>query len=271
MHPTIGPEARALMEPDSKVGVLATLDDEGCPHLSFISSLQGLEEDQITFGRFCEGLSKNFLERRPDARFLALSADMRWLRGRARYTHYENAGEVFDAYNNKPLFRYNCYFGFNRVYFLDLMDISDIAKLPMAAIVCGAVASRVRAAFSADSAHGALGRIGKALFSQIGAPKFLCWSTEDGLSDIVPVIQACPAGSDRVVFAGPPYAGERRAAPVGAKAAILCLNLQMQSVLVKGVLESRGLLAIDRVYNAMPPKNRYIYPMETKPEPVTEF
>jgi len=263
-------EAHELLKQDSKIGILATTDGFGCPHLSFISSLQGYGGSQITFGRFCEGLSKQFVEERQDAAFLALSADMRWLRGSMRYTHYEQTGEVFDAYNDKPLFRYNAYLGFNRVYFFDLISIEEIRKLPMAQILLGAVISRAEALFLSSNKKNALTHTGRTLFSEIASLKFLCWCENGVLSDIVPIVQAAPAGSDRIVFSAIPYGEDFLHAPKGAKAAVLCLNTQMQSVLVKGIM-SKSVLSIERVYNSMPPKNMYIYPREEKPKAIRAF
>jgi len=255
----INKEADELLKQDGKIGILATMDEKGCPHLSFISSIQGLNDKQITFGRFCEGLSKRFVEERPYAAFLALSADKRWLRGSIRYTHSEETGEVFDKYNDKPLFHCNAYAGFNRIYFFDLISIEEILKLPMPKILLGLAVSRIKAVFVSDSSHGALSRFGQSLLSDAGALKFLCWEEDEDLSNIVPIVQASPAGSDRIVFSAIPYGEDFAHVKIGAKAAILALNTQMQSVLVKGMLTSKGLLAIDRVYNSMPPKNEYIY------------
>jgi hypothetical protein len=89
----------------------------------------------------------------------------------------------------------------------------------------------------------------------------------------MPIIQAGAAGSDRVVFSGIPY-GSELTIPQGAKTAILCLNLQMQSVLAEGVCRKQGaihVLEIERVYNSMPPKMEYIYPRVDRPVAVTVF
>jgi hypothetical protein len=246
------------------------MDDFGFPHLTFITSIQGLGDDKMTFGKFCEGLSKRHIEARPDSRFLAISADMRWLRGAMRYVETRNTGDVFDEYNNKPLFRYNSYFGFSKVYFCDLLEISDIQKLPMPQIALGGVMSRAKALVSSKSENNALSVISRQLFGQFDGLKFICWAEGDTLSGIVPIVQATNAGTDRIAFSGIPY-GKLVTAPVGAKTAILALNLKMQSVLAKGTLEKKGLFSVEQVYNSMPPKSRVIYPMEKRPVPVTEF
>ena len=270
LYETIDEQSAEMMATDSKIGVLATLDDEGYPHLTFLSSIQGYGERALTWGKFANGLSKRFIEERPEAGFLVLDASKRFLSGNARYTHSVNTGDVFDAYNNKPLFRYNSYMGFSRVYFMDLVGISKMMPLPMPAIVTGAILSRVKALFLQTSEHAALPPVGKALFSELDSLKFLGFTDASGALSIVPVVQATAAGSDRIVFTRSAFRRELAAIPKGAKAAILCVNLRMESMLVKGVY-SRGRLDIERVYNSMPPKMGYIYPRTARMEPVTDF
>ena len=275
MNNKIGEDAQALLALTGKVALLGTIDDQGGPHLTFLSSLQGLGEDRLTFGQFCVGLSKEHIPARPDCAFLALTADMKWLRGSARFTHTEKTGPEFDMYNNKPLFRYNAYFGVNTVWYFDLLEISGVEKLPLPQIGSGALLTRIAAPRAARSEQGALTRIGKALFAGIGNPKVLCYQKADGSLGVVPVVQASHAGDDRVVFFGRPYGEELKGLVPGSKVCVLALNLEMQNVLVKGVYTGKqgGLHVVDieRVYNSMPPAAKYIFPREAGPETVTEF
>ena len=140
----IDEQSVTMMDCDSKVGVLATEDESGYPHLSFISSIQALDDQSLTFGQFSAGLSKRFIMDKPRVGFLVLSADKRYLSGNATYTHSANTGREFDLYNNKPLFRYNSYMGFYRIFYLNLNRISALKPLPMGAIILGAILSRVQ-------------------------------------------------------------------------------------------------------------------------------
>lgn len=267
---TIDEASRTMLAADSKIGVLATLDDEGYPHLTFLSSIQADGGKGLSFGQFSAGLSKRFIVERPDVGFLALDAEKRFLSGLAAFTHTENTGELLDLYNKKPLFRYNSYMGFSKVYRMRLVGITQICRLPMPAIILGAILTRVKAAFYKCSACGALPLVGRRLFSELDSLKFLCFADEDGRLVIFPVVQASAAGTDRVVFTRFPFHNAFEAIPDGAKAAVLCVNLSMESVLVKGVYHP-GRLDIERVYNSMPPKMEYIYPRADTMQPVTEF
>ncbi len=270
MMKKIDSEAFQLLEQDSKIGVLATLDESGYPHLTFLSSIQALDETHLAFGQFCSGLSKRFILERPEVGFLALDAQKRYLCGHAAYTHSETSGEIFDLYNAKPLFRYNSYMGFSQVHFFDLLDVTRLSALPMGAVVFGALCSRVKALFCSISRNGALPQAGIRLISELDSLKFLCYPTRRGRLRILPVIQATAAGSDRIVFAGVPFGDERSAVPDGCKASILCVNLKMESVLVKGAFHP-GRLDVERVYNSMPPKMEYVYPRPDALEAITAF
>jgi len=274
MNKTIDAASCELLALTSKMAVLGMTDDEGCPHLTFLSSLQGLGEDKLIFGQFSVGESKKFLLRRPDCVFLAMTADLKWLRGSARFTHTAKTGPEFDMYNNKPLFRYNAYFGVNTVWYFDLLGISGVRKLPLPQIGSGALLTRALSPFAAKNEKQALSPLSKALFAGIDNPKILCWEGEEGPA-VVPVVQAAHAGGDRVVFFGRPFGGELKALTPGARVAVMAMNMGMQSVLVKGVYAGKtaGLHTVDieRVYNSMPPAAGYVYPRAGRPEEVAEF
>jgi hypothetical protein len=140
----------------------------------------------------------------------------------------------------------------------------------MGAIVLGAILSRIRAAFVKRNEKHALPLVGQELFSQLDSLKFLCWYDENNNAALLPVVQATSAGADRIALCGVPFGKELACVPDGAKASILCLNLKMESVLVKGRY-SKGILEIERVYNSMPPKMEYVYPRSETIHPVRTF
>ena len=277
MNKTIGSAEQTMLASDSKIGLLVTEDEDGYPHISFISSIQALGEDRITFGKFCVGMSKKHLESRPNAAFLALNADMEFLRGNATFTHTAITGNEHEAYNAKPMFRYNSYFGFDTIYYLALSGITPMEKLSMGKIALGAILTRAASWRYAKNSKQALTHIGKGLFAKIDGLKFIAYFGTDERLRIVPIIQAGPAGTDRVVFSPVPFGKELKTIPAGSKAAIFAVNLKMESVLTKGIYRGckgvarLGVFDIERVYNSMPPKNEYIYPRDECIKPVTAF
>jgi len=47
-----------VLDPCEKVGLLATVNTEGRPHITLITSIQPIAEEQLAFGEFSWGLSK---------------------------------------------------------------------------------------------------------------------------------------------------------------------------------------------------------------------
>jgi len=273
----ISAEERALMCSDSKIGLLSTIDEEGSPHITFISSIQPHGNDQLTCGQFCGGLSKKFFRERPQVGFLIFTSQMDIWRGRAGFEKTLTSGPEYEAYNKKPMFRYNSYFGFGAIHYFDLVDLTEREKLTMGKIIGGAIKTRVLQPFHAAGERGALNDLSRAMFSQIDGLKFISYIDREGYPVLIPAIQATNAGRDRIIFSLSPYGRELAAIPDQVEAAVLFVNLKMESVLVKGrYLRGRGLIPygrveINRVYNSMPPQPGYIYPRENRHPKVVDF
>jgi hypothetical protein len=273
----INEQDRSLMCAESKIGLLATVDEEGSPHISFISSIRPHGERQLIAGQFCAGLSKNNFRERHKVGFLIFSPDMEIWRGRAKYTSSATSGPEYEMYNKQPLFRYNSYFGIGTVHYFNLVDITPRENLTMPKIILGAVKTRLAKPLSVSSQKNALNKVSSDMFNQIDGLKFISYLDEQGYPVLVPLIQAAAAGRDRIVFAYSPYRQELQQIPPGVKAAIFFVNLKMESVLVKGIYSKagslcpRGILDIEKVYNSMPPQPGYIYPRSTRYEKVIDF
>ena len=98
-----------------KVGILGTVNPEGLPHLTMISTLQACSPTQLVWGQFTEGLSKSYIRDNPRAGFLVMTLDKKLWRGKATFSHIDRSGKEYDWYNNLPMFRYNAYFGIHTV------------------------------------------------------------------------------------------------------------------------------------------------------------
>jgi len=66
----------------------------------------------IVHGRF---FSKKHILANPKTGFLVVSLDKNLWRGKATYAHYAREGPEYDYYNNVPMFRFNAYFGVQKV------------------------------------------------------------------------------------------------------------------------------------------------------------
>lgn len=259
----------AGLAPAMKIGLLATVNEDGLPHLTLLSSLRAASATTLTFGQFIEGVSKCFIKANPRTAFLVMSLQKELWRGTARFTHTKQAGPEYDDYNNEPLFRYNAYFGIHTVYFLDLVALTGRQPLPMGGIVAASLATAV-ACTGRGSANGcaALNPWTRVLMSTMGNLKFASYVAPDGFPRIIPILQAQAASRDRIVFVPSVYGDELAAIQPGTPIAVFGMTLKMEDVLMRGkyagvrrMLGIRcGVVKVDWVYNSMPPVPGQIFP-----------
>lgn len=259
----------ASLRPAMKVGLLATINHEGLPHITLLSSLQAISAARLTFGQFIEGLSKSFVKENPRAGFLVMTLQREVWRGKARFTHTALGGPEFDEYNQVPMFRYNAYFGIHTVYYLDLVEQGGRESLPMGSIVTAALAtSAARLCVRPSGGENALNPWTRRLLNGMGNPKFAAWLGTDGYPRIVPVFQAQAASAGRIIFSMRAYGDELETIPRGAPVAVFGMTLSMEDVLARGTFKGIrrvgpslcGILDVDWVYNPMPPLPGRIYP-----------
>ena len=198
--------ARQAFQAEAKVGLIATINPEGLPHLSMISSIRAKDSGRLMWGQFSEGLSKVNVRGNPHTAWLVLTMDKRLWRGKAVWTHAVQEGEDYVEYNNTPMFRYNSYFGINTVHYMDVKETYGEEKLPMAGIVTASILTRI-AGGGADGEK-VLIPWAQGLFNDMGALKFISWVGEDGFPVIVPLIQAAAPDSRTVSFSPAAYKSE---------------------------------------------------------------
>ena len=256
-------------EPESKIGLIATVGPNGLPHLTLITTIQAKTPTQLIWGQFTEGMSKQHVKENPHTAFLIMTLDRKLWRGKARYTHAVREGEDYERLNDLPMFRYNSYFGIHTVHYMDLVETGGREALPLGRIV---PASLITLAARAGAGTGRREQIltpwAQGLFNRLDSVCFLAYVGEDGFPAIIPLVQCQAADSRRLAFSPLAYGRELRAVPKGARVAVLGLTMQMEDVLVRGPFNgfSRyrgvrlGTMDIEWVYNSMPPKHGQIYP-----------
>ncbi len=265
--------------PDAKVGLLATISPEGMPHVSLITTLTAEGPATLWWGQFTEGACKANVRREPRVGFLVMTLDRRVWTGRARWLDSQTTGAALDGFNARPMFRYNAYFGVHSSHRMELVAVEGPAPLSVPSMAVGAVGATVASPMAVErGAPEALRPWARGLLRGLQTLKFLAWIDGDGFPRIVPGVGASPAGASRVVVAA---TGQRDAllklAP-GRTVALFAMNLQMESVLLRGTLGAfrgpPGLelagLDITQVYNSMPPQQGLVWPQEPL-EPVREF
>lgn len=267
--PQLNEQAVRLLAEDAKLALLATVTDGNLPHVTLITSIQAKSPAQLMFGQFCEGLSKTNVAKNPLVGFLALDRECRWLRGKARWSGSAKQGEDYQAFNRKPMFRYNAYFGIHTVHYLDVVEVEEERRLATAPLVAGAVLARLASlTVAAAREEGALNAWSRALLRHPATLKFLAYVGDDGHPVIAPAIAAATRGTGRVVLLPTRATGEKPPIRAGSHVALFAIDLEMRSVLLRGVFHgwrgTTGLGAatmdVDWVYNTMPPKHGQIFP-----------
>lgn len=265
-------------ESEMKVGILATVNEEGLPHLTLISTLQAGTPAEVIWGQFTEGLSKKFVRNNPKTAFLIMTPDKELWRGKANFTHIEKQGTEFDMYNNRPMFRYNAYMGLHTVYYMDLVEHYGKEALPYGSVLIGFFKALVAKKISGKiSDENVLNFWSTKLMNRVSNPKFLSYIGEDGYPIIIPVIQGLTLDCQHVIFSVSTYKDELEKIPNNIPMAVFCMSPSMEDLLIRGTFRMEriarikcGIVNIDWVYNPMPPKPQQIYP-ELDIEPVTSF
>jgi hypothetical protein len=273
------PEEMKAFEAEAKIGLISTINPDGLPHITFISSLRAKTPAQLIWGQFCLGLSKQHVKSNPSTGFLILTLDKRLWRGKARWTHKANLGEDYEMYNNTPMFRYNAYFGINTVHYMDLVETYGKEGLPLSHIVLSSIMTKVaRGASATGIREPILKPWAQGLFNRLDALKFLAHVDSDGFPKIIPLLQCQAPDRRRLAFSPLAYGAELNALREGTSVAVFALTTDMEDVLLRGRFQgydryravTLGTVDIDWVYNSMPPKQGQIYPQEAL-TPVFDF
>jgi hypothetical protein len=254
-------------EPDSKIGIIASVSPEGYPHMALISSIMLRDKASIMWGQFSQGLSKKYLKDNPKTGFAVVSVDQFFWTGKALHTGEAIKGEDFERFNNKPMFRYNSYFGIGVVHYEDLIDISVGEKLPIAKILYGNILSNYAKLFAGKSDEKQLiPKFGVKLAKNLMTLKFISYVDKDGYPRIIPALQGVPAAGNRLIFSLAAYPELLNEIQVGAKAAVFLGSLDLTSILLQGTFEGIksfggakcAVFKTEKVYNSMVPVGGYI-------------
>jgi len=266
---------------DAKIGLLATLNKKQLPHITLITTLQANSENSLIWGAFTDGLSKKHVQKNPHTGFLVLTQE-RWMwRGKARWTHACHEGDEFKLMNEKPLFRYNSYFGIHTVHYMNLIETYGRESLPMGQIVPAMILGKILKSFMKNQKPlPILNPWIIDLLDRLDTVKCLTYVDDTGYPRLIPLLQCQTVDSQRLVFSTLAYHRELSDIPKNQPVAIFALNLKMESILLRGNLNklqpfssllpesvsainaalSIGIMDVSWVYNSMPPKQGQIYP-----------
>ncbi len=276
--------------PLEKIGIIATQNLEGLPHITFINSLMALNDTTMTLGQFIRGNSKHFMQKNPKVSFFILSAHTKkiWT-GKILWQKKQSQGPELEIYKEKPLQRYNSYFPIHRVHYFDLVETTPANGLPLVKMICSTLMTLMARAGATPwrtknrrtknrPEFPILKPYGEKLFSSPFTMKFLSFMASDGFPCLIPFVQCMTLDSRRIVFYANALGAHRQEITADMDLAVFCLKTTLESVLVRGKFAGykrisgikMGQIDIDWVYNSMPPNSDQIYPEKTL-TPVTSF
>jgi hypothetical protein len=271
-------EMRAF-EPAEKIALVASVSPEGLPHISLLTTLEAIAPSRMILGEFCAGLSKEYIRNNPKVAFLIMTLDRHLWRGTARWTHCAQDGPEYERINNKPMFRFNTYFGVNTVHYFNLVATYGREPLPLSRIIPAALLTRIAAGGAGTGKRGeVLAPFAVKMVNQLDTLKFISYVGNDGFPVLFPVIQSRAADSRRVIFSPLAYGDELTSMPVGKTVAVFVMTMGLEDFLVRGTflgyerhrLARVGIVDIHWVYNSMPPVPGQVYPKDEL-TPVVEF
>lgn len=256
-----------------KIGLVATIDTDNKPHITVLSTLQGKNETTMMFGKFVEGLSKQFILNQPKTGFLIMNPEKQFWYGKMLFQSLKKEGDDYVMYNNQPLYRYNSYFGINTVYYFNLQEISEGETLPMGQIIKNALKVKMKKHIFKEQSPEIMHPWIQKFTAKLDTLKFLSYINDDGFPEIIPIIQSQSVGSNRIVIKNQPFSERLNHLIPNQKIAILAFSMSMENILLKGSFSGFnqsgfGYMTIEQIYNSMPPVHKYIYPINSNPEVV---
>ena len=96
------PEDIEAFKPESKVGLLTTVNEAGLPHITLITTMQANGPEEVVWGQFTEGKSKENVLKNPKTGFLIMTLDKNLWRGKALWRESKKEGPEMFISTNYP-------------------------------------------------------------------------------------------------------------------------------------------------------------------------
>jgi hypothetical protein len=282
--PQLSEKAMKFTQPEMMLKLIATIDKRGWPHLTIITSNQAFNENEIVWGQFSQGNSKkNVQDVNPKQGLFYMTIEMpfKCMRVKANFTHTQKEGKELQHFNKSELLRYMTYMNVYKVYYNDVIEVSPIRKLSLFHLIGGILKTIIaKGGVNTNLERKALNVIGYDLFTGVMNPKFLAYiDPQDEYPVIVPIIQLQAADHNRLVFSPSLFKEELMNISEGANVAVIALNMDLASQVVKGVfrgyersrLMKVGVIDIKECYNSSPPLPGTYYPELDVREKITDF
>ena len=269
-------------QPEVMVKLISTIDPRNWPHLTLISSNRAISEDQIVWGEFTKGLSKEYVQKNPKQGIFYMTAEtpFKFIQVKANFSHTETEGEDMENFNKSDFMRYFTYVTIYKVYYNNIVAATPIRELPFGGISRKITKEIIKSA-KTELSEKKLNIIGYKLFTNpIGIRALSYIDPSDGYPIIIPHLQLQAVDHNRLYFPLTALKEDLLKIPVNSKVAVFAANFDMASQVVKGTFTGihevgeieYGLIDIEEIYNSSPPITGIIYPLGHKIRPkVTKF
>ena len=268
-------------QPEVMVKLISTIDPRNWPHITLISSNRAISEDQIVWGEFTKGLSKEYVQKNPKQGLFYMTAEtpFKFIQVKADFSHTETEGEDMENFNKSDFMRYFTYVTIYKVYYNNIVAATPMRELPFGGISRKITKEIIKSA-KTELDEKKLNIIGYKLFTNpIGIRALSYIDPSDGYPIIIPHLQLQAVDHNRLYFPLTALKEDLLEIPVNCKVAVFAANFDMASQVVKGTFtgfhevgETQfGLIEIEEIYNSSPPITGIIYPKIAARPKVTNF
>jgi len=268
-------------QPEVMVKLISTIDPRNWPHITLISSNRAISEDQIVWGEFSKGLSKEYVQKNPKQGLFYMTAEtpFKFIQVKADFTHTKIEGEDLENFNKSNFMRYFTYVSIYKVYYNNIIAATPLRELPFGGI-SRKIAKEIIKSAKTELDEKKLNIIGYKLFTNpIGIRALSYIDPSDGYPIIIPHLQLQAVDYNRLYFPLTALKEDLLEIPIDTKVAVFAANFDMASQVVKGTFTGihevgeieYGLIEIEEIYNSSPPITGKIYPdIQTRPK-ITDF
>ncbi len=264
-------------QPDIMVKLISTIDSRGWPHITIITSNRAKTKNQIVWGQFFAGTSKENVKINPKQGIFYMTAEapFKFIQVKADFTHTKIEGDDLEDFNRSNFFRYFTYINVYKVFYNKVIAVTRLRDLPPGGLPRKIVKAILKEAKTKLDEQ-RLDVIGYKLFTnKIGVRAIAYIDPSDGYPIIIPHLQINAVDHNRLYFPLTALKEDFLKIPVSSKVAVIGANFDMASQVVKGTFTGihsvenveYGLIDIEEIYNSSPPIVGKIYPeIETKPK-----
>lgn len=276
-------EAIEFTQPDVMLKLIATVDDRGWPHITMISSNKIINENEVVWGAFTEGLSKENVLKNGKQGIFYMTAEMpfKFVQLKANFNQTKKEGEDLEAFNRSELMRYFTYVRVHTAYYNNIVAVTQVRKLPLLGIVMGILKNIIgKGGAKTKLEEKRLNVIGYDLYTAPIAIRAIAYiDPEDGYPVMIPCIPLQAADHNRVVFPLSSLKKDLLKIPVDSQVAVFCMNFDFANQEIKGPFKGIkkfrgvkfGVIEIEEIYNSAPPISGTIYPTRYTRPKVTKF